>query len=129
MLVTCRSLASVDVRELWDSSPVKVSSRLLYPEARSALARGARSCRISSGAHARAQVELDLLSDELSWSELDDGLARRAGHLAEAHGLRGADAVHLAAAAELADEEAVFVTADAAQRSAAVRLGLATAKL
>ena len=68
-----------------------------------------------------------MLSDELSWSELDDGLARRAGHLAEAQRLRGADAVHLAAAEELADEEAVFVTADAAQQAAAVRLGLATA--
>ena len=84
---------------------------------------------MSPEAFARARAELDELIGELDWSELDDGLAQRAGDLADRHGLRGADAVHLAAAEELADEETVFVTADAEQRAAARRLGLATARL
>ena len=119
----------MEARELWGSTSGKASSRLLYPEVRSALARAARSSRLSPEAYAGAKAELDELIEELDWSELDDGLARRAGDLAEKHGLRGADAVHLAAAEELADEETVFVTADAEQRAAARKLGLATARL
>ena len=84
---------------------------------------------MSPEAYARARAELDELTEELDWSELDEGLAQRAGDLAETHRLRGADAVHLAAAEELADEETVFVTADAGQRAAARELGLATARL
>jgi predicted nucleic acid-binding protein len=54
------------------------------------------------------------------------GLARRAGEHAEGLGLRGYDAVHLATALELGDEEVVVVTwdRDLARATGQVGLGL-----
>jgi predicted nucleic acid-binding protein len=59
--------------------------------------------------------------------DLDDELTRRAGHLAEAHGLRGGDAVHLAAATRLHDANVVVVAGDAALLGAAAAEGMAVA--
>lgn len=120
---------SLRVRELWASARKPVSCRLLYPEARSALARAARSRRLERSAFGRARAELEDLADELWWRDITEPIAQRAGDLGETHRLGGADAVHLAAAEELADEETVFVTADADQRAAARSLGLAVAQL
>jgi uncharacterized protein len=53
----------------------------------------------------------------------------RAGDLAEAHALRGYDAIHLASAEAVANDETVVVTADPQFRAAADRIGLATANL
>jgi predicted nucleic acid-binding protein len=60
-------------------------------------------------------------------------IADRAMDLAERHGLRGYDAVHLAAALAVADAQrrrgvavATFVSADVAQRRAATTEGLPT---
>jgi len=120
---------SASIRELWESAQERVSCRLLYPEARSALARAVRARRLDDDAFSRARAELEDLSEELWWREITEPIVRRAGDLAETHRLRGADAVHLAAVEELLDSEAVFVTADAEQRTAAQSLGLATARL
>jgi hypothetical protein len=54
-------------------------------------------------------------------------LARRVGELAEAHALRGNDAVHIAAAEQLLDNDLIVVAGDAAVRRAGQALGLATA--
>jgi predicted nucleic acid-binding protein len=43
---------------------------------------------------------------------LDDTLARAAGALAERHGLRGYDAVHLASASAIDDPDLVIATWD-----------------
>ena len=56
-------------------------------------------------------------------------LARRAGDLAEQHGLRGYDAVHLASAEAVADPDTVFVAADARLLDAAGALGVMAAPL
>jgi len=67
-------------------------------------------------------VELDLI-------ELDDLLARRAGHFAELHGLRKYDSVHLAAADRVRDPDLVVVAGDRALLTAATAEGMATASL
>jgi predicted nucleic acid-binding protein len=56
--------------------------------------------------------------------EVTSALAQSAGDLAEVHGLRGYDAVHLAAAVLIAAD--VVVSADADLLAAATARGLAT---
>lgn len=57
------------------------------------------------------------------------GLARQAGELAEEFELRGYDAVHLATALDLGDEDVVLVTWDGALSRAAEKNGLAIARM
>ncbi len=69
---------------------------------------------------------------ERLWSHVDrvgltEELATEAGDLAEAHGLRGYDAVHLASVVAVADAETVLVAADGELLGAARKLGLMTA--
>jgi hypothetical protein len=54
-------------------------------------------------------------------------LAHNAGELAQAHALRGHDAVHLAAAVAIADGDLVLVTGDTDLAAAATAVGIATA--
>ncbi len=58
---------------------------------------------------------------------VDQELAVRAGGYAENLGLRGYDAVHLATALELGDEEVVVVTWDRDLARATERVGLGVA--
>ena len=53
------------------------------------------------------------------------GLTQMAADLAETHGLRGYDAVHLAAAEAVADGDLVLVTGDADLAAAAIAIGIA----
>jgi predicted nucleic acid-binding protein len=72
-------------------------------------------------------AELDARYEELDLVEVDDALAWRAGALAEARGLRGYDAVHLASAAfwqELLDEPVTLATFDRELWNAASGVGL-----
>jgi predicted nucleic acid-binding protein len=68
--------------------------------------------------------EFESLQPGLISIGVDDGLARRAGEHAEELGLRGYDAVHLATALDLGDEDVVMVTWDADLRRAAEEGGL-----
>lgn len=72
-------------------------------------------------------VELDGLTTELTIVGIDEALARRAGELADAHGLRGYDAVHLASALALGATETLLVTWDRDLGKAAAGAGLAVA--
>jgi predicted nucleic acid-binding protein len=74
-------------------------------------------------------AELDSKYEEFDLVEVDDMLARRAGHLAEAHGLRGYDAVHLAAADRVRDPDLVVVAGDGALLAAAATEGIAIAAI
>ncbi len=112
---------------LWDRATRVVSSRLLYPEARAAVARARRMERISSSTSRRAVAELDDLLTQVDIVELDLVLSRRAGELADLHELRGYDAVHLASAERIADLEVVVVAGDEDLVRAARSLGLLTA--
>ena len=113
-------------RELWDGASRVASVRLVYPEARAALAQAHRGRRLTARQLRRAVTSLDALCAQLDVVDVDDDLARRAGELAEAHGLRGYDAVHLASALAVADRDLVFVSWDAVLSAAAARARLTT---
>ena len=114
---------------LWNASDRVISVRLAYPEARAALARARGLGRISAAGLDTARRGLETLHEQLDHVELTAELARRAGDIAEAHALRGYDAVHLAGAERAIDPELVFVSSDLHQRDAAHRLGLSIANL
>ena len=83
---------------IWDEPDVLASVRVGHVEARAALAAAQRQGRISSAVFANAVGGLDVLWSQISVVEIDEDVMRLAGDLAAAHGLRGYDAVHLAAA-------------------------------
>jgi predicted nucleic acid-binding protein len=114
-------------RALWDAADRVTSARLIYPEARAALAHAHRIGRLTNAQLRRAVSGVDELYDQLDIVELDDALARKSGALAETHGLRGYDAVHLAAAETLRDPDLVLVAGDGALLAAGATTGLATA--
>ena len=112
---------------LWDTADRVVSARLVYPEARTALAMAHRQNRLTTRQHRAAKRELDDLHRQLDIVELDAALAASAGDLAETYGLRGYDAVHLAAALLVHDPDLVLTAGDNDLLAAASDAGLATA--
>jgi uncharacterized protein len=104
-----------------------VSSRVLYVEARSALAAARRASRLTSSARARARTRLEDLVQRLELVELHPRLARLAGDVAERHRLRPLDAVHLASALVLEDSDLLLLTWDRELRRAAGEAGFAVA--
>jgi predicted nucleic acid-binding protein len=114
---------------LWDGADRVVSARLVYPEGRAALALAHRLGRLTARQLRAAVAELDSKYEEFDLVEVDDMLARRAGHLAEAHGLRGYDAVHLAAADRVRNPDLVVVAGDGALLAAAATEGIAIAAI
>ncbi len=115
--------------EAWDRALRLVSIRLVRVEARAGLALAARTSRISSAQLRTFARELDNLLVQLEFVEIDDGLVRSAGDLAESQSLRAYDAVHLAAALTVAADDLVVVAGDRALVSAAQTAGLATAAI
>ena len=109
--------------ELWDRAESVVSSQLVYPEARAAVAAAHRGRRITSATLRRAVARIDELCTELDIVGLDPDLARCAGDLAEAHGLRGYDAVHLATALSIDGESVLLATWDGDLARAGVTAG------
>ena len=114
---------------LWDGADRVVSVRLVYPEARAALAQAERLGRLSVRQLRDAVTEFDALFEQIDLVEVDDVLARRAGELAEARRLRGYDAVHLAAAVRVRDPSVVMVAGGGALLAAAAAEGMAVAEL
>lgn len=104
-----------------------VSARLVYPEGRAALAQAHSVGRLTARQLREAATEFDSRFEELDLLEIDDQLALRAGDLAEVHGLRGYDAVHLAAADRARDPDLVVVAGDRALLGAATSEGMAIA--
>jgi len=100
-----------------------VSSQLVYPEARAAAAAAHRRHRITSTTLRRAVERIDELCTELDVIGLDPGLAHSAGDLAEAHRLRGYDAVHLATALSVESDSLLLATWDVDLARAAVAAG------
>lgn len=110
---------------LWQSRRPFVASALILPEVASALAR----VELEPAAGAKVRTQWDRVVDRLDLVALDDRRAQRAGDLVETHRLRGADAVHLATALDVADlgAEVVLATWDRRLHAAAVRARLAVA--
>jgi len=109
--------------DLWDGCDAALASRLAYPEVRAALATSYRN-------HDLAGHELD--AAERAWDSyvaatrpvgLTAAAEQRAGQLARAHALRGADAVHLA----IADPDLVVAVWDCRLHAGAQAAGLRVA--
>jgi predicted nucleic acid-binding protein len=100
-----------------------VSSQLVYPEARAALAAAARARRIDEPTRASAVGALEDLYTQLRIVAIDEPLARHAGDLAAQHALRGYDAVHLACALQLHGNDILLATWDNALNAAARATG------
>lgn len=116
---TGSSLASA----LWDGCDAALSSRLAYPEVRAALAAAARN---------RDLTESELSDAERDWEdfwaaarpvELTAKVEQHAGHLAKAHALRGADAVHLASALAIGEPRLIIAVWDRRLHTAARAAG------
>ena len=120
---------SGEVVELWLTAEHVLSSILLYPEGRAALAMARRLGRLSPAASGAARTEFEALFADLALIAATDDLLRRAGDLAETHALRGFDAVHLASIEAIGDSQTVMVTADHHLHTAALDRGLAAANL
>jgi predicted nucleic acid-binding protein len=114
-------------RRLWNEATRVASVRLLYPETRAALARAERMGRLTSRQLASAVDDLEAVIAELDVIEVSSDIAHAGGELAQRFGLRGYDAVHLAAGLAMNDDEVVFVTGDHDLAAAARAAGMATA--
>ena len=100
------------VAQLWDGCDAALSSRLAYPEVRAALAAAGRNHDLSKG-----DLAVALHTWEEYWAavqpvELTPAVERHAGELASLHGLRGADAVHLASALAVDVEQLIMAVWD-----------------
>ncbi|WP_299035208.1 type II toxin-antitoxin system VapC family toxin [uncultured Pseudokineococcus sp.] len=98
---------------VWDGADAVVSSRLAGPEVRAALAAAHRGHRLDDAGWTSAAGEWARLAGGLRMVELTSEVAEHAGDLAVEHGLRGADAVHLASALVVASPELVVAVWDA----------------
>ena len=101
---------TTEAQLIWDEPDVLVSVRVGHVEARAALAAARRQGRITEDVFDNAVDGLQVLWSQLSVVEIDEVVMRLAGDLATMHGLRGYDAVHLAAAHVV--EADVFSSAD-----------------
>lgn len=116
---------------LWNDADRLLSIRLAYAEARAALAQAQRLGRLTTRGLRIVVSKLEVLYGDLDLVEIDDELVRDAGQLAEKHGLRSYDSVHLAAASRLrdSDSDVVVIAGDAALLRAATSEGMSTADL
>lgn len=112
---------------MWDEATRIVSIPLLYAEGRAALAQAQRIGRIDARQLRAAAEQLDHLFTQIDLIGIDEHLVRQVGDLAETHGLRGYDAVHLAAAQLLDGSDSVLVAGDQALLTAAEAVGLTVA--
>jgi predicted nucleic acid-binding protein len=117
---------SSDVRKRLKAAERVATSRVAYPEARSALARRQREGALTAAGLKKAVSALDRDLETYVVVELYEHVAREAGHLAEKHSLRGFDAIHLASALELGfltGTPPTFLTFDDRQERAAIKEG------
>jgi predicted nucleic acid-binding protein len=111
--------------ELWTRSSQRIASRLVYPEARAALAAARRGGRIDNRSLRAAVGDLESACAAMLLIGVDWALAQHAGELAELHGLRGYDALHLATALAAEVPELVLVTWDRELAGAGTEAGIA----
>lgn len=116
---------SVGAGVIWDEADTLATARVLYVEARAALAAARRAGRLSPTQHARTAAELESLWSQMAIVEITEDLVSRAAELAERERLRGYDAIHLAAALLVGAD--VLASADVGLCAAAARHGLSVA--
>ena len=114
------------VAQVWLGADRRVSSPLLYPEARAALGRARRVSRLTPAQLGVARRRITALWEAVERVEFTEALGQHAGDLAEHHGLRAYDAVHLASLESLGAPDTVLVSADEKLLEAASAIGFAT---
>lgn len=118
---------TANARDLYTGTVSIQSSRLLGPEAYSAIGRATEQRGFTAAGRTRAFALLRALLDEVRAVELDEPVADRASELAATFHLRGADAVHLASFERVEAGAAVLVAADGDLVRVARSLGHAVA--
>jgi len=116
-------------RRAWAESTRLVSSALVVVEASAALARARRMDRISQHQLRELLRSVAELVETIDVVEISEVVLRDASRLAVRLDLRAYDAVHLASAASLGDDELVLVAGDRELAAAAERLGIATMRI
>jgi len=111
---------------IWAQANEVIATRLLYVETSAALTRAVAVRRISSSTARAAQRTLADLWSQITVAELDEALMVSAASLGRRFGLRGYDAVHVAAAVEMDDPLLIGVSGDEAVLLAWRSLGTAT---
>jgi len=117
------------VRDFVADAAAVYTHLITYAEMRAALARAVRMGRMSE---ADSHYQVSRFEDDwlgLAVIDVDEALVRRAGRLAEQHGLRGYDSVHAAAAERIYENipggsEFGIAAFDAALRPAVASLGM-----
>lgn len=109
---------------LWNGCDAAVSSRLAYPEVRSALAAAERAHRLEPADRARAETAWESYWAAIRAVELTEAVTAHAGALAGEHALRGADAVHLASLLAIGAGETLFAVWDDRLRAGAHSAGV-----
>lgn len=122
LLVPERGTDAVD--GLWDRIGDRYASLIGYAELRSAAAAAARSGRLGGLTLLATRALIDALWASIVAVDLDESLVRDAGDLADRHGLRTGDAIHLASARRIAEGPTAFIAFDARLREAAAAEGL-----
>ena len=110
---------------IWVSADALVAVSLIEVEARAALAAAVRAGRLSAAEHRRASRNLRVLLDQVDVIDVTGEVVTSACELAELHGLRGYDAVHLAAARLVGSD--MLTSADVDLCRAAEREGIPVA--
>ncbi len=110
---------------IWDSADVVAAARVAHVEARAALAAADRGGRLSPAQARRTKTELAGLWEQFTIVEITEGLVDEAGDLAEQEGLRGYDAIHLAAALQIGADLLTSADSDLCAAGARRRLHIA----
>lgn len=117
--------------DLWDGCDAVISSRLAYPEVRAALAAAGRNHDLDEEGLGLAERGWEDFWAAIRPVELTPGVERSAGDLTKRHGLRGADAVHLASALAVGTADLIVAVWDRRLHAGVVaeRLAVAPARL
>ncbi len=106
-------------------APTLHTAQITYVEVYSALARMLKGARLEADEHDEKRSEFEAFWRDVARVEIDEELVVDAAQLATAHGLRGYDAVQLAAAKRVAAAEALaFASWDSELVLAGEREGL-----
>jgi len=114
-------------RLVWEQASEIAVSRLAWTEALAALAAARRGRRLTDGGYASAVEVFRACFARCAVVSVTDHLVDRAADLAAEYDLRSADAIHLATALAVLEDDSVFVTWDKRLRQTALQAGLVTA--
>lgn len=111
---------------VWDDCDSVLASPLAFVEVHAALAAALRARRLRRGTYQQLVDDWEGAWPAVRVVGLTEDVAGDAGRLAAAHGLAGADAVHLASALAVGRDHVVLFAFDQRLHAAARAVGLAT---